>query len=370
MKLEVGGKQYGNFLAASATLRLDALTNTFSFAASSKNAKPLPFRGGESCKVYVGGELVITGSIELVNVEGDASAHSIDIQGRDLTGDLLDSSIGGPGPPPLSDIKPPISLARICEIVIANIGSTIKVIDMVKPPLFDKAFDQIAPEPGDNAFDFLESKARRKQVFLTSDFDGNLVIVGPAGIDSGAYIQNKIGDPNLANNVLSYSVSYDDTGRFNLYRSISQLNLIAASGKGGISTSSAIVSQGEASVIRDADIRKGRQFILVSESMFPGSGDRDRISWEQKIRQARGRVYSAKVDGFRDHNGNLWALNTLVQVNDDPAGINAKMLVNTIDFSMSNDEGRTSTLTFVERNAYTLSAAEPIAEGLGIGLLS
>ena len=363
MMIEVAGIQYKNFVSANVTLNLDALSNTFSFEATAKDAKPLPFVGGEACKVFVDGELVITGAIELVNAEGDESSHRIDIQGRDKTGDILDSTLGV-----LSDIIAPITLKRICEIVVGHLGVDIKVIDDVSPPRFEKAFDSIAPEPGVNAFSFLENLARKKQVLLTSDKDGNLVITRAENVELGAYLQNQVGDPNLANNILSYQVAYDMTGRYNLYRSISQLDLVSASGSGGVSSASSLVNQGELAIARDDVIRKGRQFILVNESLFSGSQDVDRVKWEQKIREARGRVDTATVEEFRDSLNQVWKLNTLVQIKDDPAGINARMLLNTIEFNMDEDEGRTTRLTFVERDAYSLALREPVAEEFGLGL--
>ena len=44
MRIEVDGKEYSNFVGASAVLRLDALSNTFSFETTAADAVSLPFR--------------------------------------------------------------------------------------------------------------------------------------------------------------------------------------------------------------------------------------------------------------------------------------------------------------------------------------
>lgn len=355
MKIEVGGVQYEGFVAASVISRLDALSNTFSFQATSEEARPLPFLGGEACNVLVDGESVLTGSIELVNVDGDRESHKIDIQGRDKTGDLLDSSLGNVENGPLSDIKPPISLKRAIELVVSHLGTDLLVVDEARPALFNAAEDLVAPEPGQNAFEFIELLARKRQVLLTSNGDGDIVIASTPGAEVEAFLQHRIRDD--ANNVLSYSVSYDTTGRFNAYRSVSQLNVTPLNLTGSVETS-AIVDQ-TSKVVRDRRIREGRQHVLVAESMYSSAEGERRALWERNIRRARGRVYSAAVDGYRNQTGNLWAINELVPVVDEYAGIEAIMLVNTVTFSKDEEGGSGTVLSLVERDAYSLTLAEP-----------
>ena len=94
MRIQVNGIEYSNFNHAVATIRLDALSNTFNFGATSEKGNPLPFKGGEECAIIVSGEKVITGFIEIIDVDYDSGSHSISIQGRDKTADLIDSTIG------------------------------------------------------------------------------------------------------------------------------------------------------------------------------------------------------------------------------------------------------------------------------------
>ena len=365
MRLQVNGVEYGNFVQASAEIQLDALANQFSFEASSKKANPLPFRGGESCTVLVDGATVITGTIEIVNVDGGAEGHTIRVQGRDRTGDLIDSSIGV-----LSDIRPR-SLKELIEKVIEHLNPTvsakkrIQVIDLANLDDFNPAEDLASGEPGENAFDFIEAFARKRQVLLTSNALGDVVITASSQKEIAATIQNRVGDST--NNVLSYSVSYDETGRFREYASSSQLNLIPLN-EAGTTPNSEIVSQGSDNVVLDTDIRKGRRLFIPSESMFSTNEGEKRARWEANIRKARGRVYSAVVHGYRNQTGDLWRPNTLVKVNDEYAGIRATMLINSTTFALNEGTGRTTSLGLVERNAYTLELEEPTTEGLGFGL--
>jgi prophage tail gpP-like protein len=355
MIIEVNGIEYSGWTTANASLKLDALSNVFHFVATAQDGKPLPFRGGESCSILADGERILTGSIEVVNVDGDSGSHTISIDGRDKTGDLVDSKIAS-----LSDIRAPMTLQAIIQLVILHIGSTIAVIDLSGAPSFDSVQDLAAPEPGQDVWDFIEGLARKRQVLLTSDAYGNVVITRSSGLVIPATLQNLVNDNT--NNVLTYAVSYDNTGRFNRYNIIGQLN--------PITINSAIVSTNESithqvGVVTDTDIDPGRQFALLSENAV--ADPVDRAKWEMNIRKARSRVYSATVAGFRNQTGNLWNVNEIVTVNDDYAGINSRMLINSVQFT-NNADGRETTLSLVDKNAYTLELEEPTTDKVGVGL--
>jgi prophage tail gpP-like protein len=354
MTLEVSGVQYDNFTAASCEIRLDALANTFSFEAIAAEGQPLPFKGGESCRVIVDGEPVLTGFIEVVDVFYDAADHVITVQGRDKTGDLLDSTISE-----LSDLRAPITLKEIIQKVIANIGASIKVIEEVTTAPFDAAQDIAAPEPGDNAFSFIEKYSRKRQVLLTSDGDGNIVITSGSGVEAAGSVQHIIGASD--NNVIASSFSFDTTGRFNVYKIASQLNPLALVLAGETGLDSVVDQSGRT---LDPEVRKGRQMILISET--PNSDDQNvsRAKWEANIRKARGLVYSATVPGYRvdptDATTALWQTNRLYQIVDDYLGKSEPMLCNSVTFTLDLDGGQQTSLLFVDQNAYSLELAKPV----------
>lgn len=357
LAIEVDGTEYTSFINAEVNVRLDALTNTFRFQASSDNKKPMPFGVGQSCRIASENNLILTGNIELINVDGDSTSHTIDIAGRDKTGDLLDSTIGS-----LSDIRAPISLKRIIEIVIAHIGADITVVDLENPAIFTKAEDITAPEPGQLAWDFIENYARKRQVLLTSNELGQVVITKSSGVEVDAIVKHKLRSND--NTVLKYAVSYDTTGRFNKYVMLAQSNPLALIFAGNISNKS-IVNQN--SQIFDDLIREGRQLALVAETASSSADLKKRVQWDANIRKARGKIYSATVRGHKNQTGNLWAINKLVKVEDDFAGIDSRMLVNFIKFSSNKESADTSILSFVEKNAYTLSLEEPVIDKTGEG---
>lgn len=352
MNVSINGVLYDRFISLSAEIRLDALSNTFSFTAGGESL----FVIGDQVQIFAADKLVLTGYIEVINGSYSSNDRSFTYSGRDKTGDFLDSSISS-----LSDIKSPISLKSLIERVIDNIGSSISVIDNAEPPLFNASEDVAAPEPGEPAFQFVEKYARKRQVLLTSDEFGNIVIQDTPGASTIHAIQNVTGADN--NNVISASFSYDTTGRFNAYKMSSGLNPTLLTGGVG---NSDIVNQ--KSTVIDANIRAGRQLVLTPESSYSSTENSKRVQWESRIRKSRGQLYSAVVQGHTvPDSSDLWRINTVIGVLDDFAGINAEMLINTLTYSVDSSGGELTTISLVEQNAYNLQLREPVTQEIGSG---
>ena len=350
--LKVDGTSYTNFLEGGLDIRLDALCNTFSFKMARTEKETLPFKTGMSCEVWVNDTLRLTGTIELLTVRYSSDEHTIEISGRDRTANLLDSNINI-----INDIEAPIALSEIIRKVISHIGSDLEVVDNAEPPNFTEAQDVAAPEPGDNAFEFIEKYAKQKQVLLTSNGKGNVVITrSNQEQNNNLRIQNT--KDATDNNVLNATYSNDNTGRFNLYYIASQLNPVAlvTSGKTSLST---IVSQGGQT--EDTEINKGRQLVLVSESSYGDSDSINRSLWEANVRKARGRIYEVEVHGYSIED-TLWDINQVVTVQDDFVGISGPMLINTVSNSVSLTTGSITSLMLVDVDSYQLALSEPLEQ--------
>lgn len=349
INLEVNGTEFTNFTHASVTVALDTLANDFSFLAVLPAGEQLPFKGGEECTVIVDGELVLTGTIEDIGGSYDAGSHGITISGRDKTGDLIDSSINI-----MDDIRAPITLKQVIEKVIEHIGADITVIDNATPEPFNKAEDIVSPKPGDNAFSFIEGYAQKRQVLLTSNAEGNIVITNSQATSGGGVLQNAV--KAEINNILAATWSYTTSGLFNKYVQKGQLDPVALDFGESKSDDGVVSQEGET---LDANIREGRQLVMVSDKGFSRAQLQTRAEWSKKIRQARSVTYSCTVQGFQNSGNVLWKLNTLVPVFDAFADIDRELLVNTITFSYGIETGSVSSLGFVEANAYELQLTEP-----------
>jgi prophage tail gpP-like protein len=357
--IRVNGNDYTNFISASCEIQLDALCNSFEIEVATTNDAPLPFVGGEECEIYVNGVKKVTGKIENSDGSYSSSSHQISFSGRDKTSDLLDSKIGA-----LSDIKAPVTLKAICEKVISHIGSDIIVVENTPTITFNRAEDLMAPEPGQGCYEFLEALANKRQVLLSSNEDGNLVLTQSDPVNSGGRLQNILNDNK--NNILSASWNYDNTQRFNVYQALSQLNPTALN-FGGETDLDSVVDQG--SRITDNEVKKGRQYVFKPDKSSSSAENKTRAEWELNMRKARSRVYSTVVTGhtIATDEVEIWETNTLVEIIDVFAGINGVMLINKINFSTDLEEGNESELHFVPANSYTTEISEPISNTNKIG---
>lgn len=350
--IEVGGKQYGGFLSARVDLVLDELSNQFALEATSEKGRPLPFLGGERCRIRVDGESVITGLIERVNPVGDEGTHSINIAGRDLTADLVASQIAA-----MDDLRAPISLREVIEAVIEHIGSSLEVVEDIQTDPFTEAEDLIAPEPGDGAFEFLSKYARKRQALITSDGLGRVVIARASGLDSAGAIIHRPDDPR--NNVLRYNATFDRSELFHRYVNAGQLNPLAAI-LGSLIDKDSVADQ-PAEVIDD-EIQPGRQFVMTDDTLGSSGQTLDMIEWERNVRRSRARQASFTVHRFRNQGGQLWLPNRRVRVDSPYVGVNSVMLTNRVSFGISEGDGSTTTLVVIPRDAFTIAQSRPEKE--------
>lgn len=357
--LEVNGIQYSNFKSASVSFSLDTIAGSFDFLAVATSGNLLPIKLYDTCVVTVDGIKVLTGFIESVHASYDSRGHSISLSGRSKTADIVDSMINS------LEIKPPVTLKAVIEKVVAHIKADIKVIQNIEIEKFNVAEDLLSPEVGQNAFEFIEKLARKRQVLLTCNGDGDIVLTQSSLDASPTGLQNVVGGNE--NNIESATAVYNSTERFGRYVSKSQLNLTALNSAGKTS-SKEIVDQKSSDII-DEEVRGSRQLVLQSESSSSDQQNQKRAQWEANIRKARSLVYSVTFNGF-SVDGKIWKPNQLVSIKDEFAGIDAQMLINGVSFFQ--DESSSSTeIDLIEKDSYTLKLNEPKkGNELGAGLVS
>ena len=342
--LQVAGNSYINFTKVEVILSMDSMAGAFSFSAIDVEGFGLPFKGGEACKITVNDIIVIDGFIDSIDVEYSANFHSIVIQGRDKTSDIIDSTIEN------TKLGGASTLKHVIEKVVSNLGADITVSDSADLKPFNQAEDKLSARVGQNAFDFLEKLARKKAVLLASDA-GNINIVKPSTELLKLTIKNVIGASD--NNVKSASYSNDLTGRFNKYKARSQVNMVASNQSGEIGTDQLVDQSGE---YFDSEIRATRQFILQSENTSAAEKARLRAEWEGKIRKTRSKTYGVVVIGHANIIG-IWKPNTLINVVDDFAGLSENMLINTVTFKVDVESGTTTELSLVDKEAYNVGSS-------------
>lgn len=346
MRLEVGGIVYAHFLSAKVEVDMKAIARKFEFAAATEGVGDIPFRKGQACRVLVDDEPILTGWIEKIEVYADGDAMAYKVAGRDRLADLVDSNLEGVG-------EVGSTVAGAARAVLRSLGLDAQVIDRSGSGgrSFDAAREAAAVDSIETAAEFLWGIAARRQILLASDGDGNLVLWnGEAAPIDTRLIHRRDG---IGNNLHAAHFSTDDSKRFGVYRVSAQANVSALSFFDVVMGAAEIASISAEHV--DPAVRSSRRRIVASEASYTPGDAKARARWEANLDRAEGTSYTVEVSRYRDDAGALWALNTAPLVEDEFAGINARMLISGLIFEATED-GPKVTITLTLLDAYQAEA--------------
>ena len=361
IKLEIDGTPFDNFISLSVTRSMENFSGTFDFTASNADASVFPIKTGSACKItYFNSKSVptvlLTGWIEVITPSITASSHDVSIQGRDVTCDIIDSTLSQDS----VQFSAQPTLVEIIKTVVASIGLKLSVINNAGTIDAFTPSDLVAGEAGQGAFEFLEKQARRRQVLLTTDGLGNIIITRTGTVDSGFMLLNS---PNeIENNVLTASATYDMSQRYYKYVCTTQKNITGQnampedSDEGDEDSVSGLIG----APAYDTAIRKTRVLVTLPDSATNDDQLKQMAIWEANIRRARSRTYAATTEGMENPStGKLFDINQLIQINDSTNGIKAKMLVKQLVYSLDVSGGSSTAFSCVDKDAYSLDLSEP-----------
>ena len=348
MTLEVNGRNFSGFTSLSATRSIDTMSGSFSVDATHRDMLIIPIRVQSLCRVLIDGQPIINGYIEKISPSYDTDSHPISISGRDKTGDVIDSTLGN-----VPDISADIQLTDIIKELLSKNGlDSVGVINSVGDLEPFKQSDIEEPAEGDRIFDFIELLARKRQVILSSDGNGNIELIRASQEILPDQIINIPGESNIK----SASSSTDFTNRFNRYVVTAQGNAVGENNVGNELSAKELATRRGESI--DAEVRNSRTLHIVSEENYDIETATNRAIWEQNIRRARGFSYTCTVQGHLRPSGGVWTFNKLIRVNDVFSDIQSTLLINSITYNSSVGGGTTTDLTLVSPDAYLLQPSE------------
>lgn len=345
--LEIAGRYFGNWTAVEVERSMEHLCGTFKFDYVSDYKEPFPIKRGAPCRVVINGEPVITGYVDRITVAYDASRHLLQVIGRDRTMDVVDSKIDH-----RIHLIPPITLEQVCQKTLENINATdISVINLAPDIEPFRKEEIVAAHVGRSAFDYIECYARKRQVLVTTDGHGNLVLTKKTKSGASFRLQNEI--DNDMNNIKAASVEYDDSKRFNEYSFYSQGNPSADP----MLEDSPHQLTARADTFFDTEIRESRTFREICESSTKKEGSQHKIKkraeWEARIRRAKALKYTATVVGHSSTDqGTPYKPNTIGQVSDVFADIEDELLLTKVTYRLSLDHGSETDLELIPPDAF------------------
>lgn len=357
ISLNVNGKSYSDWTSIEVERSLDNFPAQFSFSSTfdNSNVRKFPIKEGDFCEVSLNGDIIITGYVEIITGRYNSTSHTVNISGRSVLCDLVDSTID-------NDIN--ISLPATIEEVVGQILQLsgfnappllpikIKVMSESKIDEFTEE-ERVVAEVGDSVISVIDKYCRKRQLFITDDRDGSLVLFRGFSGKLQAGIQSN--GSNL-DNVKSASVRRDSTKRFNKYKVHSQQNFSTIDPFSNAEPSESV--GGVDGISFDSGIRSQRRLNIMSETSSDAEDCKNRANWQANINRTRSFSYSSVVQGHKTGFDELYDINFLMDVIDKPHDVNSELLINSVKYRQGL-EGTTTELGFTYRDAYTVEPDLP-----------
>lgn len=332
ISLQVNGREFKGWKSVRVTLSLEAVAGSFELEVSEKwanQSQPWPIAEEDECTVKVAGKTVITGYVERRRLSFSADSHTLNVAGRDRTGELVDCSA-------VLDrwefLKTPV--AAFAEKICAPFGISSSLQAGVAVPSTPA---KLSVDPGDRAFDALERACRMAGVLPVSDGKGGLLLTRPGSSRTATQLVQGV-------NVLAASAEFDATARFSEYLVLGQQRDLDGDGK----TSAHIRASA-----KDANVKRTHRKLLVRpEGSVSIEHAKTRAQWEASVRAARGDAVSVTVQGWTQGNGELWPVNALTQVRCPFIGVDGEMLISEVTFSADEGRGTVTDLTLRRPEAF------------------
>lgn len=298
LTLSVGGTDWSGWQRVEVMRSMDQAPANFSVEVTEKYPTTLQIniKPGDPCTVALGGDIVVTGYIDRYWAQITPASHTVRIQGRSKSEDLVDAAgFFGDRNDPVYQKLGGTTLSLIQELA-AGYGVTVNSLagDGETIPLF-------VVQLGETAWDAIDRLTRTAGMVLYDMPDGSLMLAqaGTEAMSSG-FVQGV--------NVERAEVNFTMDQRFSEY-------------EGFLTSAVSTTEEGQGHVPRgyivaDPGVPRFRRRIIISEQTDQqGSLLERRVKWEANRRMGRSMECTVTCDSWRDIGGQLWQLNHLAQIN-------------------------------------------------------
>lgn len=337
LTLEVNGERYAGWTSVTVKRSLDSIGGAFDISLTEKwpeQPKEWPLVEGDKCRILIGDDPVITGYIDKLSSQYDATSHEIKVSGRDTTGDLVDCSAPSKS----------FSNATLPEIA-RDLAEPYDI--EVEDETEDEGYTRIpkrSVQQGETVFRHLERQALTDGRLLVSDGNGKLVITTAGkGGNADAILEQGV-------NILSASIDRDFSKS---YSEISVKGQASAADLAKFDVSSASPSH---TVKRDSPTIPGgpnrhRPLVLLAETQADGQRCQQRAEWEQGRREGKEVKISVTVQGWRQSNGKVWTINQLIRTVSSYLRVDGFFLISTVQMKL-DDAGSTTQMELSDPAGY------------------
>jgi prophage tail gpP-like protein len=332
--LFVNGNQYSQFTEITVKCSLESLASRFEFVAANEFSDDFPFSAFDNVVVKINDIPRITGFITKLRPYYSNDDHAINIIGFDITKNVVDTEISEG-----SQSTQAISFKKLIENQMKINGITdIGVVDKAGNVIIGSDDLSISSDTSVSLFDYFHSIAKKKQVLLTTDGLGNIVIYkNIAPLNTGLSLKNKRGKSNNTIKNAECPIDYDK--RYKTIKVVSQ-------------SDSDTNINGQAT---DDKIKHNRTKTIITDLVYSIDDCNKLAAWEVNKRRIDSLQYKCEVAGYWAKENLIFGPDQFYHIEDDYCAINDTMLLKAIEYKYSGSDGAVSTLHFVAKDAYTLA---------------
>jgi prophage tail gpP-like protein len=339
--LKIGGDSFGGWTSLRVERSLDSIAAPFQFnyidTWGQNNDKWYIYPQAD-VQITIDKDTILTGYIDAVTSEVSGSSHSYSVAGRDKTADLVDCAV-------TTDQNAKFkkqSLVSLIKRVIKPYG-----INLVNQSGINEQVSVANLQPGQTAFQFIESLVRQNAILVTTDEMGGLVLTKPGFYSSSVKLVE-------GENILSARCTLDYSNRFSQYFFYGQ------------GVGSAFFFGNSSSKLRakasDLSVKRFRPKVALSENNTSPGQIVKRAQWEAAFNAARGLSVQVRVVGWRqgpESSDPLWRSNMKIHMVCPSIGIDGDLLIERVTYSLDPSGGQTTELVLTKEDAWIPNPSVP-----------
>lgn len=337
VKLTVNGMDYAGWKSVRIEAGVERVARSFELSVTDKwpgSAEQVRrIKPGDLCEVSIGDDLVCTGYADATPIDYDASGYTIMIRGRSKTADLVDCSADTA----TGQFKG-LKAEAIAKKLAAPYGLNVITETATGAVITDHQIQQ-----GETVFESLDRIAKQRQVLITDNAAGELVLASPG---SGGKASSAL---ELGVNILSGSAGFDYSEVYSSYSVKGQ-----KSGTDDAYGAKAAQSLGKAT---DSSIKRQRVLVVRQSGQADNHTCQQRAQYEQQVRAAKAGEIRYRVAGWRQADEALWVPNITVAINDSLMDVQTSLLISEVIYTL-DDSGQTAELVVIAPSAFLTDPEE------------
>ena len=329
VQLRTNGKVFSNWQSIDVDRSINSISGRFtiSYVDRSKNGESnWDIKCGDDCELVLDGETVISGFIDILQVDLSSENRVLTITGRDKSGDLVDSGT-------LLDEKAFIG-SNLKDMATQVIG-TFRVPVSAQGEAANRQIESASVQYNETIYEFISRVAHYQGVLCYSNRKGEIVFS-----DVATTVSDSI---SFKNKIIRITGKSDSSKLFQQYIAVTHTTSVYEGHKNVIAISP------------DENIKKPRfkTFIIPSGTTYENA--KARADWEKAIHIARSFKANVTLLGWTNSQNEIWDVNQLVYLDADESGIKSgSYLIESIKYSLS-ERGKQTDLTLVLPDSYKVN---------------